>query len=131
VTENSEKQLRTVPFIVHATRGVIRDPVVRRRTMFGLVIAALVLLLAGSTILQPFLDPHERPVLFVLFWVFCAWLALAAMLLALFDFLMVRLEARKEQRMLREKVQGMPVPDVPGETPGDPAPPTKSSQPGE
>jgi hypothetical protein len=114
VTENSEKPLRTVSFVVHATRGVIRDANVRRKAMFGLVIAALVLLLAGSTILQSILNPHEHPGRFIFFWVLCGWLALTAMLLAVFDFLMLRLEARRTQRMLREKLAQTQVADSPG-----------------
>jgi hypothetical protein len=116
VTENSENELQTVSFVVHATRGVIRDPGTRRKTMFGLVIAALVFLIAGSTILQPALNPREHPGWFIFFWVFCGWLALTAMLLALFDFLMVRLEARREQRKLREKLAETRIPDSPGPT---------------
>ena len=105
MVENSpeEKPLRTTSFVIHATRGVIRDHNLRRKTMFVLVVIALVLLVAGSTILQSFLNPHEHPVWFILFWLVCAWLAVTAMLLAIFDLLMVRSEARKAERSLREK----------------------------
>jgi hypothetical protein len=113
VAENHEKQLQTASFVVHATRGVLRDPGARRKAMFALVIGALLLLIAGSTVLQPVLSPHEHPVWFLFFWIFCGWLALSAMLLALFDFLMLRLEARREKRMLREKLAGTQIPDSP------------------
>ncbi len=108
--------MRTVSFVVHATRGVIRDANTRRKAMLGLVVAALVLLLAGSTILHQALNPREHPGRFIFFWVLCGWLALTAMLLAVFDFLMVRLEARKAERMLREKLAQTQVPDPPGST---------------
>ncbi len=116
--ENSpdEKPLRTMSFVIHATRGVIRDHNVRRKTMFLLVVLALVLLLAGSTILQSFLHPHEHPVWFILFWLVCAWLAVTAMLLALFDLLMVKSEARKAERILREKFAQLQTPDSPRST---------------
>jgi protein-S-isoprenylcysteine O-methyltransferase Ste14 len=98
VTDDSteEKQLRTVSFVVHAARGMIRDPNTRRKTMFILLVAALVLLFCGSTVLQSTLNPHEHPGWFILFWLVCAWLTLTALLLAIFDMLMVRLQARKD-----------------------------------
>ena len=99
---STEKPLRTISFVVHATRGVIRDHVVRRKTMFVLVIVALVLLFSGSTFLQTVLNPREHPFWFILFWLSCAWVTVTAMLLAIFDLLMVRLEARRAERQLRE-----------------------------
>lgn len=75
----------------------------RRKTMFVLLVVAMVLLFAGSTILQRVLNPQEHPVWFLLFWGTCGWLTLTAMLLAIFDLLIVRLQARRAQRNLREK----------------------------
>jgi heme/copper-type cytochrome/quinol oxidase subunit 2 len=83
-------------------RGVIRDRIARRKTMFFLLVVALILLLSGSTFLQSALDPREHPAWFILFWLICAWLTLTAMLLAIFDLLVVRLEARKAQCDLRK-----------------------------
>jgi len=70
--------------------------------MLVLIMVALILLLSGSTFLQSALNPHEHPGWFILFCLICAWLTLTAMLLAIFDLLVVRLEARKSQRELRE-----------------------------
>ncbi len=103
-------------FVIHATRGVIRDHNVRRKTMFALVVIALVLLFAGSTILQSVLNPHEHPVWFILFWLICVWVAVTAMLLAVFDLLMVKSEARKAERILREKFAQTQTPDSPRST---------------
>ena len=105
VTENSPetKPLRTVSFVVHATRGVIRNQTARRKMMFAVLVIALVLLFSGSTFLASMLNPQEHPMRFILFWFICAWLTLTAILLAIFDLLMVRLEARKAQRILREE----------------------------
>jgi len=100
--EADEKPLRSVSFIAHATRGVIRDQKTRRRMMLILVIAALVLVFAGSTVLQAPLSPREHPTGFLLFWIVCGWVTLTALLLAVFDLLLVRLEARRTQRALRE-----------------------------
>ena len=97
-----EKKLRALSFVVHATRGVIRDQKVRRRTMFTVLVAALGLLLAGSTFLQAPLNPREHPLGFLLFWIACGWLTLTALLLAIFDVLMLKSESRKTHRALRE-----------------------------
>ena len=99
------KPLRTGSFVIHVTRGVIRDQNTRRKAMFVLVLAALVLLFAGSTFLQPALTPREHPVWFILFWILCAWLAVAAMLLAIFDLLIVRLESRRARRNLQQDLK--------------------------
>ena len=77
----NEKSLRTASFVVHATRGVIRDHNTRRKTMFILLIIALALLFCGSTFLQTPLNHHEHPIWFLLFWLTCGWLTLTAMLL--------------------------------------------------
>jgi len=105
--------LRAISFIIHATRGVISDQSTRRKTMFATLLIALALLLSGSTFLQPALNPPDHPILFILFWVACAWLTLAALLLSVFDLLVLRIEARKAQRTLREKLSRIETPDSP------------------
>jgi hypothetical protein len=92
-----------VPFALHATRGVIRDQTVRRKVMFILLLAALLLLFAGSTFLVPFLNPREHLGWALFFWMVCIWLTLTALLLALYDLLMVRRAARVEQRELARR----------------------------
>ena len=100
-----EKPLRTASFVVHSTRGVIRDQNTRRKAMFILVLAALVLLFSGATFLQSALNPKEHPVWFILFWVACAWLAVTAILLAIFDMVVVRLDARRARRTLQQDLK--------------------------
>ncbi len=100
-----EKRLRTTSFIVHATRGVIRDQNTRRNAMLVLLMLALLLLISGFTFLQPALNPQEHPWRVILFWIVCIWLTFTAMLLALFDLLVLRLEARRAERALREKLE--------------------------
>jgi len=99
-----EKRLRTTSFVVHATRGVIRDQSTRRKAMLLLLALALLLLIAGFTFLQPALNPQEHPWRMILFWIVCTWLTFT-LLLALFDLLVRRLEARRAERALREKLE--------------------------
>jgi hypothetical protein len=105
--ENSpeEKRLQTTSFVVHATRGVIRDRDTRRKAMLFLLALALLLLISGFTFLQPALNPQEHPWRVILFWITCIWFTFTALLLALFDLLVLRLEARRLQRELREKLK--------------------------
>jgi len=104
--ENSpdEKRLQTTSFVVHATRGVIREQNTRRKAMLLLLALALLLLISGFTVLQPALNPREHPWRVILFWIVCIWLTFTALLLALFDLLVLRLQARRAERALREKL---------------------------
>jgi uncharacterized membrane protein YeiH len=105
------KSFWMLPFVVHATRGVIRDQNTRRWTMFGTLLVALLSLFAGSTLLQSLLCAH--PVWFVLFWFFVAWLMVTAILLGLFDLLIVRAEARHAKKSLRSSVSASKTEDAP------------------
>ena len=104
--ENSpnEKHLQTTSFVVHATRGVIRGQNTRRKAMLFLLALALLLLISGFTVLQPALNPREHPWRVIFFWIVCIWLTFTALLLALFDLLVLRLQARRAERALREKL---------------------------
>jgi uncharacterized membrane protein len=104
-TPPKEKNLETVSFVVHATRGVIRDQRTRRKAMVVLLALAVLMLLAGFTVFQSVLNPREHPWFVILFWIICVWLTFTALLLAIFDLLIVRLEARRAQRALREKLE--------------------------
>lgn len=94
------------PFIVHATRGVIRDQRMRRRTMGVLLVVAVIMIATGTFGLQSWLDPREHRGWFLFFWLACAWLTITALLLALLDLLIVRVEARRGRQALREETQG-------------------------
>jgi hypothetical protein len=108
--EPPEKQLRVVSFVLHATRGVVRDQNARRKIMFALLVLALVLLASGWTFLASFINPREHPAWFILFWLGVAWLTLTAMLIALFDVLVVRSEARRAERRLRQEIAEREIP---------------------
>ncbi len=110
-TPPNEKKLRFVSFAIHATRGLVRDQNGRRKTMFWIVIAAVLMLFCGATLLAPWLDPHVRPGWFILYWLVCAWITVTAVLLALLDLLLVRAQARGERRSLARKISAPPEAD--------------------
>jgi hypothetical protein len=91
-----------VPFTVHATKGLLRDQSSRRKTMAICLVVAVLLLVSGLTVLRPWLDPHEHPWRFVLFWLACGWETVLVLLLALFDLLLVRAQARAARKAFRE-----------------------------
>lgn len=103
-TRPPEKRLAMAPFTIHATRGLLRDQKMRRILMAISVALAVIMLVTGLTIFRPWLHPHEHPWRFVLFWFACAWQTMLAILLALFDLLLVRAEARAERKAFREQV---------------------------
>ena len=102
-TPPPEKRLRVAPFAVHATRGLLRDQQARRKTMAITLVIAVVFTVAGMTVLRPWLDPHEHPWRFILYWLACAWEIVLVLLLALFDVLMVRAQTRAAKRLLQEQ----------------------------
>ena len=97
-------RLKIVSFAIHSARGVIRDHSTRRRVMFITLLIAMLMLFFGTTFLQPLLSPREHPGWFLFFWLACAWLTLTALLLALFDLLMLRARDRAARKMLSEKL---------------------------
>ena len=103
-TPPEEKRLETASFVVHATRGVIRDQKTRRKAMVFCLALAVLMLLAGFTVFQTALNPREHPWFVILFWIACVWLTFTAMLLAMFDLLIIRRQAHLAQRALREKL---------------------------
>ena len=72
--------------------------------MFVLILMAVVILFFGATFLSSWLV--VRPVLFLFYWVFCAWLTLTALLLALFDMRDICARARDAKRRLRSEAFG-------------------------
>ncbi len=95
-----QRNLRIGSFATHAARGLIRDQTARRKVMFWTVIVAVVMLFLGSTFLAPWLEPKLHPGWFMFYWLACAWVTVTAVLLAIFDLLLVRVQARDEKRRL-------------------------------
>lgn len=90
--------LRTILLM---TRGIILDPRSRRWAMFILIVAALLMVFAGSTFLGPFI---ATPWSFIFYWGVCAWLTLAALLLAIWDIILMRVAARRQRRELEKQI---------------------------
>jgi hypothetical protein len=107
-----QRSLRIASFVTHATRGLLRDQTMRRKTMFWTVIVAVVMLFSGATFLAPVLDPKTRPGWFVFYWLACVWVTVTVVLLAVFDLLLVRVQARDEKRALARKITGTPDNDA-------------------
>jgi hypothetical protein len=93
-----------VPFTIHATRGLLRDQSARRKTMAVSLIIAVALLLAGLTVFRSWLDPHEHPWRFILYWLACAWETVLVFLLAVLDLLLVRAQARAARKALQQQI---------------------------
>jgi hypothetical protein len=87
-------------FIIQISKGLIRNQRARRLIMFYSVLIALVLLFAGATLLESFLRDHL--LVFVAYWAVCAWMTLLTVLLAIYDMVRVRAEARQALRRMRE-----------------------------
>jgi hypothetical protein len=98
-------RLRIVSFAMHSARGVIRDQATRRWAMFITLVVAMFMVFLGTTFLQPWLSPREHPGWFIFFWLTCAWFTLTALLLALFDLLILRTQDRAARKILREKLK--------------------------
>ena len=105
------RNLRIASFATHATRGLVRHEVMRRKLMFWTVILAVVMLFCGSTFLAPLLDSKVHPGWFAFYWLACAWVTVTAVLLAIFDLLLARVQARDEKRALAEKMAASPTLD--------------------
>jgi hypothetical protein len=103
---SEEKRLQMASFVAHATRGIVRDQHTRRKAMFVLLVGALALLVGGSTVLQTILNPRDHLGWFIFFWAACAWFAVTAMVLAVYDMLVIKREQRRAQRELRQKLAG-------------------------
>ncbi|MEA3189100.1 MAG: hypothetical protein QOD99_2930 [Chthoniobacter sp.] len=92
----------SVSLAVAITRGLIRSQHTRRSVMFIVVLAALLMLFCGATFLSGLLE--ERRFAFVCYWAVCAWLTLAAILLAIFDLVAVRAAASRQRRELKKEI---------------------------
>lgn len=95
---------KPAPFIILVTKGILRDRQMRRNVLFWIVVADLALLGIGSVLLDAWLTEHL--VAFLLYWGACFWLTLTALLLAVYDMLAIRGEARRERQRIKNQVFG-------------------------
>ena len=72
--------------------------------MGGIILTAAAMLMVGTTIAATWLV--ERPLLFIVFWFACGWLTITAVLLAVFDMLLVRKAGIAARRQLKRDVFG-------------------------
>ena len=103
--------------VIQISRGLIRDQTARRQLMFYSILGALVMLFLGSAMLFPWL--RQNPILFIIYWALCGWVTVIAMLLAIFDLLIVRTTARRERKRLEQEFIRRHNPS----SPDDPQPP--------
>ena len=103
-TPEPKKSFWVVPFTVQVTRGLIRDQRSRRMTTAFALAVALLMVIAGVTVLRSWLDPHDHPWRFLFYWFACAWETLLVLLLALLDLLLARAQARQDRRRLNKEL---------------------------
>jgi len=93
---------RFLELIVSISFGIARDQRVRRKALFALTFAALVMLFTGATVLWNFFVAH--PIFFALYWLACSWLVICDILLALFDLLTVINAGEEARHKARRKI---------------------------
>lgn len=84
--------------ILAISRGLLYSPKARRQFIGALACADIFMVVLGVTWLETFLSEH--PLSFLLYWILAAGLTLAMALLALFDLLKLRQDARKAKARL-------------------------------
>lgn len=85
--------------ILLLSKGIIRDQTMRRKMMFWVMLAAIIMFSAGwAFITDQWI--RENPWLGIGYYLVCAWLLLTAMLLALMDILVLRAIHRAARRKI-------------------------------
>lgn len=83
------------------SRALVVDQRLRWQTMFYLIIVTMVMVFVGTVF---FFDWKEHPWRFVLYWLAVGWLTILVTLLAFYDLLLTRLQHRRLQRELRQRL---------------------------
>ena len=81
---------------VDLTTGIAFDQRLRRKAMFLLTLAALILLFFGTTLLWPIFP--TRPLFFGIYWLAVAWLTICVILLSIYDLLTIGHRHRRDVR---------------------------------
>ena len=100
-----EKSLEKISFSAQVARGLIRASRTRRWTMFILLLVAMLMVFLGTTFFEEALNPRQHVGRFLFFWSACAWLTITTLLLAIFDLLIVRREARAARHAYRDALR--------------------------
>ena len=72
--------------------------------MSALLVLVVTMSMLGATLLAPAISPSAHAVAFVVFWAVCGWLTFTVILLALFDILVVKRDARAARREMERKI---------------------------
>lgn len=97
-------RLVDIGFIVALCKGIAGDKQLRRTVLSWLLLAALLMTVAGAAVFSSWLQ--ESPLRFVLYWGICAWFTVTTMLLAAYDLLSIRRDAANERRRIRRETFG-------------------------
>ncbi|HWL52973.1 MAG TPA: hypothetical protein VNQ90_11095 [Chthoniobacteraceae bacterium] len=95
---------QTLAMIIAISRGIAYDLRMRRSVLFFVILAAMLMAFGGAVLFDAWL--MERPLLFIFYWLACAWLVVLSILMALFDMLLLRRAALEEERRLKAEVFG-------------------------
>ena len=89
--------------VILLSKGVLRDTRLRRNVMLWLMLAAMLMIFLGSWLIS---DAWMRRhiTLYFLYWAACAWLTLTAVLLAVFDLLIIRAAAKAVRRRIEQDI---------------------------
>jgi type III secretory pathway component EscV len=90
------------------SHGLVRNQESRRKAMNWSIMVSAVMVFVGATFLSGYLQ--SRPAVFIGFWLACAWFMLLAVLLAVFDILVLQAKSRASRKamhntMLREEIE--------------------------
>lgn len=96
--------MNDIRWVILISKGILHDRAMRRHVLFWIVVVALSLLGVGAFVLDEWLSGH--PFLFLIYWGACLWFTLALLLLALYDLLALRVEARRERQELKRRILG-------------------------
>jgi len=108
--QTSPPPKKNVSTTLLVTVGILRDPTLRRKAMLWIISGAILFLFAGATFFMEWLKEH--PLLFIAYWLACAWLTITAALLAIYDLLMLRKEGINEKRRLNASLKNELYSDV-------------------
>jgi len=99
-----DPHLQILSFAAHSARGLIQNQTTRRRLMIALLIVAVLMIAVGSSFFATRITAREHAVLFMVYWLVCGWITFTALLLALFDILLVRRDARTARKALQQNL---------------------------
>ena len=92
-----------IKLILLVSKGLVLDPEMRRKTMFRVALADIGIVAWGTLFL---VGPDVNSFLFIVYWMGCAGLTLLMLMLAVYDWMVVRSKLAIERRRLQTEVLG-------------------------